>query len=114
MLPLTQNLALALLGLRLEEEGGPPPEAPSMIIPFLIIGGLFWILLIGPERKRKRKREALLDTLSKDDKVMTAGGFYGTVTKVEEQVVTLRIADGVHVRVSRGSIQDKLNQEEEA
>ncbi|MGK0217359.1 MAG: preprotein translocase subunit YajC, partial [Planctomycetota bacterium] len=39
-------------------------------------------------------------------------GFYGTVTKVEEQVVTLRIADGVHVRVARGSIQDKLNQEE--
>ena len=109
----TRVLDLALLSPWFEEGSAPPAEAPSMLIPFLIIGGLFWMLLIGPERKRKKAREALLDALSKNDDVVTAGGIYGTVSKVEEQVVTLRIADGVHIRVSRGSIQDKLNQDEE-
>lgn len=112
LLPI-QNFALTLLGPWFEGEGTPKADAPSMLIPFLIIGGLFWILLIGPERKRKKAREALLDTLSKNDEVMTAGGLYGTVTKVEEQVVTLRVAEGVHIRIARGSIQDKLNQDEE-
>ncbi|MFT7680299.1 MAG: preprotein translocase subunit YajC [Planctomycetota bacterium] len=112
MLLPTRVLDLALLSPWFEEGTTPPAEAPSMVIPFLVIGGLFWLLLIAPERKRKKAREALLDALGKNDEVMTTGGFYGTVTKVEEQVVTLRIADGVHVRVARGSIQDKLNQEE--
>ncbi|MDP6387041.1 MAG: preprotein translocase subunit YajC, partial [Planctomycetota bacterium] len=51
---------------------------------FLVIGALFWFLILGPERKNRKKRQAMLDALSKGDEVMTTGGLFGRVSKVDE------------------------------
>jgi preprotein translocase subunit YajC len=98
-------------------EGPPPPPAgPGFPDPtlFLIIGALFWFLILGPERKNRKKRQAMLDSLSKGDEVMTTGGLFGRVSKVDEHEVILVVADGVRLRFSRSAVQSLSNEEDES
>ncbi len=92
--------------------GGAPAEGtaqnePSAMtwLPFVLIFAVVWFMMINPERKNRKKREAMLGQLKKGDKVLTAAGLYGSVVQIQDQIVTLQIADGVRVRMNRGSIQ---------
>jgi preprotein translocase subunit YajC len=80
---------------------------------FLVIGALFWFLILGPERKNRKKRKAMLEALSKGDEVMTTGGLFGRVSKVDEHEVTLVVADGVRLRFSRGAVQGLRDEEDQ-
>jgi preprotein translocase subunit YajC len=80
---------------------------------FLLIGALFWFLILGPERKNKKRRQAMLDALSKGDEVMTTGGLFGRVSKVDEHEVILVVADGVRLRFSRAAVQGLRDEEDE-
>jgi len=73
--------------------------------PIIAIFAIFYFVMIGPERKNKKKREAMLTSLKKGDRVMTNGGMYATVASVHEDRVSLQIADGVRVRYSLQAIQ---------
>lgn len=99
--------ALAALSLQ-EPAGGESGGMGSILVPLVIMGGLFYLILLGPERKQRKKREAMLSALRKGDKVMTTGGLYGTVAAVADDVVTLQVADGVRLRFARSSVQSVL------
>lgn len=90
------------------DEGGEDP-APSpfggMMIPMLIIFGIFYFVMIGPERKARKKREAMLSELKKGDHVVTASGLHGTIANMAEDVITLQVDEGVRLRFSRAAIQ---------
>jgi len=87
------------------EEGAPQSGGGSMFIPLILIGVVFWIILIGPERKNRKKREAMLGALAKGDKVMTTSGMLGDVVAIQDDIVTLQVADGVRLRFTRQAIQ---------
>ena len=74
------------------------------VLPILAIGLVFYFLVIGPANKQKRKTQEMLSSLKKGDRVVTSGGIYGTVQGVEADVVYLRIADNVKVKVARSAI----------
>ena len=59
---------------------------------------------IAPANKQRRKTAEMLSTLKKGDKVLTSGGIYGTVQGVEAEVVYLKIAENVKVKVARSAI----------
>ena len=87
-------------------------DAPSGIFgglgsffPIIAIFAIFYFVMIGPERKNRKKREGMLAALKKGDKVMTNVGMYATVAAVQDDRVTLQIADGVRVRYSVAAIQ---------
>ena len=111
--------APATQGETLDAPGGeaPPTEQTNQGFPdptlFLVIGALFWFLILGPERKNRKKRQAMLDALSKGDEVMTTGGLFGRVSKVDEHEVILVVADGVRLRFSRAAVQGLRNEEDE-
>ena len=92
-----------------------PPAAESplggMLIPLVLCMVVFYFFMIGPERKQRKKREAMLANLQKGAKVMTSGGMYGTIAQIQDQVVTLQIADGVRVRYALSAIQSVLDDE---
>ncbi len=73
-------------------------------LPFLLIFGIFYLLLIMPMRRRQKKHQELLTKLSKGDRVITNGGIFGTVVEVENDVLTLRIAENVKVQVARSAV----------
>lgn len=74
------------------------------VLPFLAIGLVFYFLVIGPANKQRRKTEEMLGALKKGDRVVTSGGIYGTVQGVEAEVVYLKIADNVKVKLARNAV----------
>lgn len=78
------------------------------LIPFLVIGLLFYFLLIRPERRKKAEMVQMLENLKANDRVVTAGGIYGTVVNVKKgsEDVTLRVDENnnTKLRVLRSSI----------
>ena len=65
---------------------------------------LFYFLLLAPMRKQQKKTREMLAALKKGDRVVTSGGIYGTVASLEDQIVWLKIADTVKVKMARSAI----------
>ena len=74
------------------------------ILPFIVIFGVFWLLIIMPQRKQQKQRQSMLDSLKKGDKVITAGGMHGEIVEIDEEDVKLRVADKVELKFTRSSI----------
>lgn len=107
------QVANALLSFLQAAEGAPAGAAPSspfssMLWPLILILGIFWVVMIGPERKQRKKREEMLESLKKGDKVMLNSGLYAAVAQVQEDIVTLQVADGVRMRFNRSAVQAVL------
>ena len=73
-------------------------------VPFLLIFAIFYFLLIAPMRKRQKALQAMIAGLEKGDKVVTNGGLYGEIAAVQEDLVILKVADNVKVRVAKSAI----------
>ena len=106
---------LPLLTVALQEGAAPASEASpgsdlsDLLVPMLVIIGIFYVVLILPERKKQKQRTEMLDAMKKGDKVMTSAGIYGTVAQAQDDVVTLQVADGVRIRFNRAAIQSVLD-----
>jgi preprotein translocase subunit YajC len=74
------------------------------LLPILAIGVVFYFLVIGPANKQRRKTETMLSSLKKGDRIVTSGGIYGTVQGVEAEVVYLKIADNVKIKLARSAV----------
>lgn len=72
--------------------------------PFILIFAIFWWLLIAPARRRQKAHEKLLEELKRGDRVVTNGGLHGEVAGLEGDVVFLKIADNVKVRVTKSAV----------
>ena len=77
---------------------------PTIIIFLVLIFGVFYFLLIRPQRKRQKEHEVLIQELRKGDKVVTAGGIYGVIESVSDESVVMKIESGTTIRVARGSV----------
>ncbi len=73
---------------------------PMLILMFVI----FYFLLIRPQQKKAKAHREMLANLKKGDYVITAGGLYGRITGITDNVVVIEIAPQVRVKVNRGSI----------
>ena len=97
----------------------PPQQGPGGIIgflPLILIVAVFYLLLIRPMKRQEQERQKLASNLKKNDEVLTNSGMYGTIVDVGEgeDRVTVKIADNVRVKMTRGSILRNLTNEEEA
>jgi preprotein translocase subunit YajC len=87
---------------------------PSGILFIVVLIAIMWFLLIRPQRQRQMKQQQMLSTLNVDDEILTAGGIYGTVVALEDDVVHVRVAPDVTLRVARRAIASIVTQEPEA
>ena len=84
-------------------------DAFTSLLPLVLIFVVFYFLLIRPQQKKQKQHREMLDALRRGDRVVTAGGVIGSITKVNsESEVTIEIADGVRVKVVRTMISDIL------
>ena len=72
---------------------------------------IFYFVLVLPMRKRQQKVQAFLQALKVGDRIVTSGGIYGSITKVNDQSIQLQIANNVRVEVSRAAVVGYQGQE---
>jgi preprotein translocase subunit YajC len=75
-----------------------------MIIFLVVIFALFYFVMIRPQRRRQKEHETLMQGLQKGDRVITAGGIYGTIESLSEDSVVIKVEGGTTLRVARGSV----------
>jgi preprotein translocase subunit YajC len=79
-----------------------------IIIAFLLL----WLIVVRPQRRRQNQQRAMIDELKVGDEVLTAGGIYGTVTRLDDDQVAVEIAPKTEVRVARRAIAGVTREEE--
>lgn len=74
------------------------------LIPFALILTIFYVVILLPMRRRQKKVQQFLESLKVGDRIVTSGGIYGSITKLNERSIQLQIADKVRVDVARSAI----------
>ena len=93
---------------------GPAAAAPQgsalgAFFPLIIFVVIFYFFILRPQKKRQKTHDNLVNSLTRGDRVITAGGFFGIIRDVKEDSVIIEIAEGVPARVLKGSISSKIN-----
>ncbi len=76
----------------------------GMLIPLILMFGVFYFLLIRPQQKRQKAQKELMSELQKGDKVVTSGGIHGVISNVKEQTIILKASDNVKLEITRSNI----------
>ena len=97
-------LSLIFLQCAPPSNGGDATSSLLSFLPFVLIIAIFYFLIIRPQQKRQKERQKLLASVKKGDKVVTAGGIYGTVEAVEDKTVLIKIAENVKVKMDKSSV----------
>jgi preprotein translocase subunit YajC len=83
------------------------PEAGSSLqgfIPILLIFVVFYFFLIRPQQKKMKEHKSLIDNLKKGEKVITAGGIVGTISRINDHYIWLEVAKDNVIQVVRSQI----------
>ena len=70
---------------------------------------IFYFLLIRPQQKKEKERQAMVNSIQKGDKVLTSGGMYGVVVSVNNDVVVLKVGSNTNIEFVKGAIQSKVS-----
>ncbi len=98
-----------------QASGGGDSGGLVAFLPIVLIFVVFYFLLIRPQQKKMKNHKAMVGAVRRGDKVVTGGGLIGTVTKVvSDTEVQVELAQGVKVRVVKGTLSDVLNRGEPA
>jgi len=89
-------------------------QGPGFWLPFVIIGVLFYVLLLRPQQRQRKEHQKMLASVKTGDRVITVGGIYGLVTNVKDGVLVLKIAEGVKIEVSRDAIRAIITEKEDS
>jgi preprotein translocase subunit YajC len=80
------------------------PTDLMSFLPFIIIFVLFYFMLIRPQMKQAKAHKLMIDSLKKDDEIVTNGGFLGKVVKIKDQYVTIEIAASTQIHIQKQSV----------
>ena len=95
---------------------GTPPQGGTaspwlQFVPFIFVLAIFYFIVLMPMRKRQQKVQQFLQALKVNDRVITSGGIFGTITKLGDASVQLQVANNVRLEVSRAAIVGYQGQE---
>jgi preprotein translocase subunit YajC len=99
-----------------EGEGQKQPEPFGgsnliFLLPILLLA--FWLLVLRPSQKRQeRDRQALVNNMNKNDKVITNAGVIGTVHSIHDDEVVLKLEDAAKMRILKSTIFRNVSSEE--
>jgi preprotein translocase subunit YajC len=95
-----------LFGMILALASSPGQQASPLIqlIPFALVLAIFYFVILLPMKKKQKKVQEFLSALKEGDKVVTSGGIFGSIAKVNEDKISLQIAPNVRVDIARSAI----------
>ena len=77
----------------------------SSFLPLILIFGVFYILIIRPQQQKLNEQGKMIKALNRGDRIVTSGGIYGKITGLQDDTLTVEIADGVNVKMVRAQVQ---------
>src|SRR5438045_1146063 len=83
------------------------------LLPWILIFGVFYFLLIVPQRKRQRQLQETISNLKTGDRIVTNGGVVGTITAIRDSTFLIRSGEKSILEVSRGAVAGLQAEEEE-
>ncbi len=87
-------------------------ESWGMIIILIALFGLMYFFMIRPRQKQQKEQEEMKEHLRVGDRVITAGGIYGEIERLEEDTVVLKVESGATIKVAKSSVLGKQEVEE--
>ena len=94
--------------------GTPQPGGPSawvQLMPFVLVVGIFYFVILLPMKRRQQKVQAFLSELKVGDRIVTSGGLFGTITRLSDSSIQVQVADKVRVEMSRNAVVGYQGQE---
>jgi len=85
----------------------------SSLIMMAVIFGIFYFILIRPQQKKMKEHKKMVDELKKGARIITSGGMYATVENATPETLTVKIAEGTKVKITRSSVAAVVTGEEE-
>lgn len=83
------------------------------LLPLIFIFVIFYLLLIYPQSRAEKKRKAMLNSLKKGDRVITTGGIIGTIQRIDENIVSLKVSQNTVLKIEKSAIRAILRSESE-
>jgi preprotein translocase subunit YajC len=85
---------------------GGPPAALMGYVPFIMIFGVFYFLVIRPQQKKYEEQNKMIKALQRGDRIVFSGGIHGKIAKLEgDDLLMVEIADGVQIKLDRSNVQ---------
>ncbi len=109
MTPISPTAAGFVLAMAAPADGNVSPFV--QLIPFVLVLAIFYFIILLPMKRRQKKVQEFLSTLKVGDRVVTSGGIFGTITKIEDASLQLQIAQNVRIQISRNAIVGYQGQE---
>lgn len=104
-------LATAALILAQEAEGGGGGNVLAFLFPFLILGGLFYVFILMPQRRRQKKTKEMQANMGVGDEVRTIGGIVGTIVGEEDDIFVLDLG-GSTMRVVKRAVAERMTRDD--
>jgi preprotein translocase subunit YajC len=76
----------------------------SQMVPLALVMGIIYVLILMPMQRKQKKVQEFQEALKVGDKIVTTGGIYGQITKVNDKSVQLQIADKVRIEIARAAV----------
>ena len=87
-----------------QQGGGGGGSGIAGFLPLIVLVGVFWFMIMRPQQRKVKEHRMLLANVKQGDKVVAAGGIVGTVRRVDDDTLSLQVADGVVIKVDKGSV----------
>ncbi|MGM0441632.1 MAG: preprotein translocase subunit YajC [Elusimicrobiota bacterium] len=84
------------------------------LIPIILIFGVFYFLLIRPQKKQMEKHSEMVDNIQKGDKIVTSGGIHGKVTALKGKQIEVEIASNTRVLINKQSVSSVIDNTKQA
>ena len=99
----------------LAQETQQAPNALVSFLPLVLIGVVFYFLLIRPQNQRRRAQMEMQTSIEVGDDIVTTAGIYGTITEIDDDygIVTVEVAPNTEIRLARAAIATRLVDEDE-
>ncbi len=81
-------------------------------MPLIILFVIFYFLLIRPQQKKAKEHREMLGNLKRGDSVISAGGLYGRISAIDQDVLTLDLGQNMEVKVNRNYISTVTSQKQ--
>jgi preprotein translocase subunit YajC len=82
----------------------------AAFLPLIVLVGVFWFLIMRPQQRRVKEQRSMTSNVKQGDRIVAAGGIVGTVRRVDDDTISLQVADNVVIKVDRASVSKRLTE----